>query len=411
MASLIHIIKIFLVKLLPLYQWCYVKRLRFKKRINVVFFASSLSMWRYQHLYEVLSKHPRFNVSILIAPAIAFSDTQKKIDIELLKAFFTEKNMPFLIAWDGHDSFMDVKALSPDVLFYPQPYRDFYPEPINYHNFYNRLLCYYPYAFWCSKNYWSYDMPLHKMAWKLFYSTELHRQDAKQCASNKGRNVEVVGYPTADDFLSGSHVDVWTPQSVKKKRVVWAPHFTIFTGGLVKQSNFLWMAPVMLDIAKKYFDKLQFVFKPHPRLFTELCKHEDWGEEKARQYYDAWATMNNTQLQTGEFVDLFMTSDAMIHDSGSFGVEYHYSGNPVMYIADNFEEHLSTMGDFGKLAMQLHYVGKSCEDIVRFIEDVVIAGNDPMKDERMQFVNKYLLPPNGKTVAQNTMDILLRELC
>ena len=410
MASLIYIIKIFLIKLLPLYQWCYVKRLRFKKRINVVFFASSLSMWRYQHLYEALSKHPRFNVSIVIAPFVPYSIEQREGDVCVLKDYFTKKNIPFSIGWDGRDSFMDVKALSPDILFYPQPYRENYPLQIDFHNFYNRLLCYYPYAFWRSKDYWSYDEPLHRMAWKLFYSTELHRLDAKQYASNKGRNVEVVGYPTADDFLSGSHVDTWKPQPVKKKRVIWAPHFTIFTGGLLKQSNFLWMAPAMLDIAKKYSDKLQFVFKPHPRLFSELCKHEDWGEEKARSYYDAWATMDNTQLQTGEFVDLFMTSDAMIHDSGSFGVEYHYSGNPVMYIADNFEEQVAEMAEFGQLAMRQHYVGRSCDDIIRFIEDVVISGYDPMKDARMQFVNKYLLPPNGKTVVQNTMDILLKEL-
>ena len=121
--------------------------------------------------------------------------------------------------------------------------------------------------------------------------------------------------------------------------------------------------------------------------------------------------MENTQLQTGEFVDLFMTSDAMIHDSGSFGVEYHYSGNPVMYIADNFEEQVAEMAEFGQLAMRQHYVGKSKEDIIKFIEDIVLGGNDPMKEQRLRFVNEYLLPPNGKTVVQNTMDILLKELC
>ena len=95
MHSLRDYIKNIAIKFLPLYQWCYVKRLRFKKRINVVFFASSLSMWRYQHLYEALSKHPRFNVSIVIAPYVPYSTEQKKRDIETLKDYFTKKN-PFL---------------------------------------------------------------------------------------------------------------------------------------------------------------------------------------------------------------------------------------------------------------------------------------------------------------------------
>ena len=121
--------------------------------------------------------------------------------------------------------------------------------------------------------------------------------------------------------------------------------------------------------------------------------------------------MKNTQVETGEFVDLFMTSDAMIHDSGSFAVEYHYSGNPVMYVAQNFEEQLKEKNDFGKLAMNLHYVGRGKQDIVDFIENVVLAGEDPLKPQRQQFLEDYLIPPHGKTVVENTMDVLLREFC
>ena len=372
-----EIIKKIALFFLPFYQYCLVQRLRHKKKINVVFFASSLSMWRYQNLYEEISKYPKFNAWIVIAPAVAFNDEQKHKDIETLKDFFSKKNIPFLIGWDGGKSFIDIKQeLKPDILFYPQPYRDFYPEKIAYSKFYDKLLCYYPYAFWRSIGVWSYNLLLHNISWKLFYSTNMHRSDAIKYSSVKDRNVEVVGYPTADDFLSGNYVDVWKVQRVKKKRVIWAPHFTIFMGGLLKQSNFLWMAEFMLEVAKRYSNNIQFVFKPHPRLFSELCKHPEWGEERTMVYYDAWVTMENTQLQTGEFVDLFMTSDAMIHDSGSFGVEYHYSGNPVMYIADNFEEQVAEMSEFGQLAMRQHYVGKSKEDIINFIEDTVLGENE-----------------------------------
>ena len=167
----------------------------------------------------------------------------------------------------------------------------------------------------------------------------------------------------------------------------------------------------MLGLARKYSDKIQFVFKPHPRLYTELCKYPEWGEDKAKEYYNLWDTMDNTQVETGEFVDLFMTSDAMIHDCGSFSVEYHYSENPVMYVARNFEDQVEDKNDFGKIAMNLHYVGKDKQDIIDFIENVVLNGNDSMKPQRQQFKQDYLLPPNGKTVAENTVDVLLRELC
>ena len=120
--------------------------------------------------------------------------------------------------------------------------------------------------------------------------------------------------------------------------------------------------------------------------------------------------MDNSQVETGEFVNLFMTSDAMIHDCGSVSVEYHYSENPVMYVARNFEEQVEDKNDFGQIAMNLHYVGKGEKDIIDFIENVVLSGNDPMKPQRQQFKQDYLLPPNGKAVAENIIEILTKEL-
>ena len=196
-----------------------------------------------------------------------------------------------------------------------------------------------------------------------------------------------------------------------KKKLIWAPHFTINEGGYLYQSNFLWMSQIMIDVARKYVDRIHVVFKPHPRLFSELCNHELWGEDKAREYYKLWETMSNTQIETGEFIDLFMTSDAMIHDCGSFSVEYHYSEKPVMYVAQNFEEQIADKNDFGKIAMKLHYVGKDEQDIIDFIENIVLGENDFMQPQRQQFKQDYLLPPNKKTVAENVVDVLLKELC
>lgn len=398
--------------ILPIYQKWVVMRLRHKKQINVVFIASSLSMWRYQNLHRLLSKHPRFNASILILPFKSYTEEQQKEDVRALISYFKQYSTSFFVGTPYKDfKSATLQELNPDILFYPQPYLGNYEATSDYDKFRNKLLCYYPYAFWNVANDWSYNLPLHNYAWKLFYSTELHKKEARAYALNKGRNVEVVGYPNADNFLFKKHHDVWKQRNTHKKRIIWAPHFTIFSGGYLTLSNFIWMASFMLKLAEKYSDSIQIAFKPHPRLFTELCKHADWGEEKAATYYNQWNSMDNTQLETGEFVDLFMTSDAMIHDCGSFCIEYHYSQNPVMYIADNFEQLVYEKGKLGQLAMRQHYVGKTEEDIINFIEDVVLAGNDPMKQGREEFVKQYLLPPNGKTVAENTIDVLLKAFC
>jgi len=393
----------------PLYQRGVVMYIKQKEKINIVFVASSLSMWRYQNIYTLLSKHSRFKVSIVIVPFSSYSKDQQRNDIKALKAYFNSLRIQYYIGDSTSNNIL--KDLHPDILFYPQPYDGLFNSHYDYRYFRKRLLCYYPYAFWMSANDWSYNMPLHNYAWKLFYSTELHRKDAQTFAFNKGKNVEIVGYPNADNFLLKEHIDFWKPQAKCKKRVIWAPHYTIFSDDYVKQSNFLWMADFMLELTNRYADEIQFVFKPHPRLLTELYKHDDWGKENTKRYYAEWGKRENTQLEEGGFIDLFMTSDAMIHDSGSFCVEYHYSRNPVMYIADNFEEQLIGKSDFGKTAMRLHYVGKCKEDIVYFIENIILQGEDPMKPNREHFYKQYLLPPNGKSVAENTMDIFLKTFC
>ncbi|MBR4996073.1 MAG: CDP-glycerol glycerophosphotransferase family protein [Alistipes sp.] len=409
LQKLIHYVKINI--LLPIYQKILVYRLRHKKHINVVFIAFSLPMWRYQHIYDLLSKHPRFNVSVIIIPTISYSKEQQEKCVNELSDYFAAKNVNYQFG-ESSQGLLDIKSeLSPDILFYPQPYLDLFSEQFRYDIFRYRLLCYYPYAFWTATDDWSYNLPLHNYAWKLFYSTELHRDEARNIAFNRGRNVEVVGYPNADNFVRKFYEDVWKSQKNRKKRIIWAPHFTISSGGLMKQSNFLWMAELMLELTKKYSDTVQFAFKPHPRLYSELCRHQDWGEEKTRLYYNEWANRSNTQIETGEYIDLFMTSDAMIHDCGSFSVEYHYSSNPVMFVSDDFEALIAEKGKFGQLAMRQHYIGANKDDIIDFIDRIVIGGQDTMAVQRKEFVKAYMIPPKGKSVAENTMDILLKELC
>ena len=100
----------------------------------------------------------------------------------------------------------------------------------------------------------------------------------------------------------------------------------------------------------------------------------------------------------------------MIHDSVSFSVEYFYTKNPVMFVSRDLEENKKCKNEVGKIALDTHYIAKKEEDIIAFIDNVVLKGIDPMKQQREEFFKKYLLPPNGKTVAQNTMDDILKSI-
>lgn len=163
----------------------------------------------------------------------------------------------------------------------------------------------------------------------------------------------------------------------------------------------------MLEFAQKQIGKIQFAFKPHPWLKRELYKHADWGQERTDAYYSAWENGVNTQLEQGEYVDLFMTSDAMVHDCCSFCCEYLFAEKPVFFMIRNEKEQVSHLNEMAYAAFNSQYLGKTVEDLQIFLKEQVIEGYDPMKQKREDTVKKYLLPPNGKTAAENIIDVIL----
>ena len=387
------------------------ERIRQKDSVTVVFFASNLSMWHYQGLYEEMLKYPRFKPYIVLSPFNAYTPEQKVSCVKAMREFFDKKDISYVDYDTDRMKGYDVKGrLKPDLLFYPQPYFTAMCKEHRYYRFKNSILGYYPYFFHLNLNDYAYNEDFHNRAWRLYYESDLQKMDAQKVAAIGDFNVRVVGYPNADEFLKKPK-DVWKPQKTRKKRIIWAPHFTILNDGWMYKANFLWMADLMLNYARQYGDIFQFAFKPHPKLLTELYKHPCWGKEKADAYYNEWKNMDNGQLEEGLFIDLFMTSDAMIHDSSSFSAEYMYSGNPVMYVCKDMTSILDKSSYLAKKIYNAHYVGKNDEDILSFLLDVVLNGSDPLKKERKIILNNYLMPPHNQSCAKNTMEDINNTLC
>lgn len=389
-------------------------KLSHKNQITVVFFALNMSMWNYQKLYELFAAHHRFKVYIVLSPIITFNPKQIVSDLNGLRTYFKSKNIDFIdFNYESKEVPVDVrKELNPDILFYTQPYPGTSVSKHAMENFIDKLLCYVPYAFWTSSESYGYDMFLHRFAWKLFYSTTLHKEDAVKYSRNKGRNVVITGYPKTDLFLSKPYMDFWKIKDRGIKRIIWAPHFTI-TDETVSASNhsmFLSMADQMVQIAQKFSNHIQIAFKPHPRLKTELYKHSQWGEDRTNRYFQEWEAMDNTFILDRDYIDLFMTSDAMIHDSASFAVEYMYSGNPVMFCSADIGKYKQTLNQLGRDAIDAHYIGGSNDDITDFIVGIITSFNDVKKSKRDAFYHDYLIGQSGANVSQNIFNDILNSI-
>ena len=169
-------------------------------------------------------------------------------------------------------------------------------------------------------------------------------------------------------------------------------------------SSFLEISDLMVQLRDAYKDKLIFAFKPHPVLKPKLYKL--WGKEKTEAYYNGWVESSNSFLAEGDYLELFAGSDAMIHCSGSFLVEYLYTGKPVAYVYSK-SRNPPEIGEIGEAALGAHYSVKNKIDIERFLSEVVVKGVDTMCEFRRETVDKYFKSPNRKMFSDNVYSNIL----
>jgi CDP-glycerol glycerophosphotransferase (TagB/SpsB family) len=308
---------------------------------------------------------------------------------------------------------LDVKKeIKPDIVFFTNPYIITRPEYL-ITNYLDTLTCYVPYGF---KNTYLHQFHFNQLTqnfvWKFFLETNIHQKLATKYSGNKGRNTVVTGYPGMDSLLLKDSIpkDVWKIKNRNIKRIIWAPHHTIPGNGVTLDfSTFLKYYEFMPKIAEKYKNQIQIAFKPHPMLRENLNNLEGWGKQRTDSYYKKWEELPNGQLNEFEYINLFITSDAMIHDCGSFSVEYLYTSKPVMFLV-NDETITDRYNEVGKMAFSKLYHGRNTLEIETFIVDTILNANDYMREERMNFFNEVIKPPNEITASENIFNCINAEI-
>lgn len=386
------------------------KRLRGKETINCLFMVVFEEVWKYDELYRLMSGNKRLNPTILVCPVVNYGKENMLSRMNRCFEKMKEKGFRVVRAYDeASDSYLDLRELHPDILFFTNPYKDLVDSRYHIDGLTDILSIYIPYMFGNNRDDHFHNLLLHNLVWRFYAESEIHKKYSEESSRCRGRNVVVSGYPGIEGFLDSTLVSsnhhYWKNSDRHLKRIIWAPHHSIVPNNWkVSYSCFLEYADYMLEIARRYAEKVQFVFKPHPLLRNKLDKR--WGKKKTDDYYNLWNEMDNTSLSEGEYTDLFKQSDAMIHDCGSFTVEYLYLNKPVMRTlnGENLEEMFNS---FGMQCIEQHYLAKTREDIEQFIRNV-IAGVDPMKKQRTEFVNKVLMPKGSP--SQNIIDDILDSI-
>lgn len=375
------------------------RRLRDKDCIDVAFFLTIPGMWKADYLFEAMQKSPHYHPYVVIYPYSqykGFGKEEVEGTIKRTEEFVKSRGFEYVIPYDAdRRRWVDIKkSLNPDIVFFSSPYKDHLPQYFIYH-FRDRLTCYIPYGFtnfsFMYEN--NYNLLFHNLVGCYFLESDIHKKLFSEHSRCRGVNGVVTGYPGIEVFLRDDYRphDVWKPQAVAKKRIIWAPHHSIEEGFAL--SSFLLIYEDMLRLADKYVDTVQFVFKPHQLLKFKL--QQLWVAQRVEEYYSAWNQRENTQVEESSYIDLFLTSDAMIHDSGSFTTDYLFTRKPVLFTVRS-EDVRSRYSPFGEKMFDAHYHARTVSDIDRFIQQVVLDGDDPMAQIRQQVYSRYLQPVEGR---------------
>jgi hypothetical protein len=142
----------------------------------------------------------------------------------------------------------------------------------------------------------------------------------------------------------------------------------------------------------RLFPDVDFVFRPHPLLLTNLTTYKVWTKNQVDEYMSRLLESPNIQYdKSGDYFEQFANSDAMIHDCGSFIGEYLYTKNPCCYMIKPGEDVNKSLVPLGQRCMDNYYHAYTEEDIINFIRDVIIDGQDEKKDKRESFVENELM--------------------
>ena len=357
-------------------------------------------------LIELMLQQPNlYSAKIVVVPDITRGNENLISQYKQTKKFFTERygKENVLDGYDiENDKYLDLSDQF-DIINLSNPYDEMVHEfhGVKYLSTKNVLPVYISYGCLTDKYCCNVTIPLLETSlfWKVFADNKYSVKDYKKYELSRGKNVSCTGYVKMDNIAKV------IPEEKNKKTVIIAPHHTINNPAL-PLSNFLNYYDFILELPSKYPD-IQFVFRPHPLLYVNLVNEKLWTCEELEEYKRKIQEAGIIYSYGGNYFDTFVNSDAIIHDCSSFIMEYLFTGHPCCFVGNkNFKKIFSKLG---KACLKNYYLAFSKEEILHFIDEVVINNNDYKKEIRNNFTEKHLKLnyPNVSKIILKDFDYLM----
>ena len=351
-----------------------------KRPLKVIFLVRENQKWAYTSLYRELEKNENFTplVVVTILDIVKRGKDKTRNNLEENYKFFKNKNMNVEYAYKNGE-YVDLKAFSPDIVFYDQPWD--LPEIYKPHYVSKfALACYSPYGCELLDNKDDYTQDFHAHLFRFYIGIGENVERYEKYLKGNSTNCVVTGYPKLDSYLDKSAANCHLWQSNDKVKIIFAPHHSLDRNGL-NLSTFKLTHKIVLEYAKTN-SNITWVFKPHPRLKYALLRNKIMNESEIQKYFSEWEKLGSV-YEKGDYLDLFKTSDLMLTDGCSFLYEYLPSGKPIIRLVNT---NSFKFNHFGRKVMEKIYCVKNKTQFEDIMNNLVNKKNDFMREERIEFI-------------------------
>lgn len=374
------------------------KKIRFA---SYVIFDSTYGMHKVIELMK--NKTLEWDYKFVIIPDISRGENHAKETYIKSRDYFVNRyGDDYVIdGWDMHKNIFYNHLNEFDVVYFANPYDGMVHKwhSIKYASTQNVLPIYVSYGYDVGR-YTTLERLRGRelnLVWRCFADTTYTYNDFRKYQVMKGKNVVQVGYSKMDAFVPNMKNVI----SAKRKKILISSHHTVSMKQL-PLSNFLKYSEFFLSLPKKY-PEIDFVFRPHPLLFTTLINEKIWSVEEKEEYIKRLSENGIVYSQEGSYLDLFSECDAIINDCGSFTIEWLYTGKPGCFMMN---EKLSSdyLTPLMNKAIGEYFIAKCEEDIIYYINDV--CNNETKRYARKKWVddNIALNYPNVSQYILNEID-------
>jgi hypothetical protein len=362
--------------------------------VRVVFLVREHQKWAAESLHRALADDPHFEAVVAVSilnSAAKGPGAETLTSLAATTAHLAGRGIDAVAVHDGQ-RFLPLEDLDPDVVVYDQPYglpALHRPQRIGR----RALVCAIPYGFGfylMTGSLQRVGNGLLPLAWRTFVASGDVLARLGDAALTRIPGVVATGDPKADELrrlLADAQSTQAPAQAGEAPLVIWAPHHSVGRaneGRPGQLATFRWSAPAMLELAARH-PGVRFVLKPHPMLRYALVTSGTMSAGEVDALLEAWRALPNTDThETGGYAELFLTSSAMVTDSGSFLVEYGITGRPIIHLTDVPDPVRDTrFTPLGRELLATLHRACDAEELARELETVVVRGEDPLREDRL----------------------------